>query len=84
MLIRPGIYILKTWNRYLCSCAKSFDLVVTSLRIDRIIATGLGIGRRQSEYSLLSGLIKLNGETVTKKSKEVIVGDIIDRILPES
>jgi len=60
------------------------DLVVSSLRIDRIIATTLGIGRRKVEYNLLKGLVKLNGQTVSKKSVEVSEGDIIDQFSLEN
>ncbi|XP_066910439.1 mitochondrial transcription rescue factor 1-like [Clytia hemisphaerica] len=60
------------------------DLVVSSLRIDRIIATTLGTGRRKVEYNLLKGLVKLNGQTVTKKSVEVSEGDIIDQFSLEN
>lgn len=69
-----------------CFCSSSnnnqgklLQLVVTSLRVDRILATGFAIGRRKAEYSLLKGLVKINGKTVTKKSVEVNEGDIIDQ-----
>lgn len=55
------------------------NLVASSLRIDRVIATTFGIGRRKAEYNLLKGLVKLNGQTVVKKSIEVEEGDKIDQ-----
>jgi len=36
------------------------------------------------EYNLLKGLVKLNGQTVTKKSVEVSEGDIIDQFSLEN
>ncbi|XP_065653286.1 mitochondrial transcription rescue factor 1-like [Hydra vulgaris] len=60
------------------------DVVVSSLRIDRLLATGLGTGRNKIELSLLSGCVKLNGKTVLDKSVEVKKGDIIDRISQEN
>ncbi|CAB3987593.1 PREDICTED: uncharacterized protein C6orf203 homolog [Paramuricea clavata] len=59
---------------------KLIQLVVTSLRVDRVAASGLGIARRKIDHSLLAGKIFLNEEQVTKKSQQVVEGDIIKRI----
>jgi len=65
------------------SGTKTIETVVTSLRIDRILATGLSISRRKIEYSLLRGCVKLNGKVVTKKSIEIKSGDIVDKFIIE-
>jgi len=73
-------------QRYFASnipAGKPFDIVVTSLRIDRILATGLGVGRRKVEYSLLSGCVKLNGQSTAKKNTLVKEGDILDVLADE-
>ncbi|XP_028412863.1 uncharacterized protein LOC114535751 [Dendronephthya gigantea] len=59
---------------------KLIQLVVTSLRVDRVAASGLGLARRKVDHSLLAGNIFLNGEKVIKKSQQVIEGDTITRI----
>ncbi|XP_046847390.1 uncharacterized protein LOC124441015 [Xenia sp. Carnegie-2017] len=59
---------------------KTIVMVVTSLRVDRVAASGLGIARRKIDHSLLSGNIFLNGEKVTKKSRNVVQGDVIKMI----
>jgi len=73
----------QTWLKALfcqqSSQGRIVNLVASSLRIDRVIATAIGIGRRKAEYNILKGLVKVNGQTVTKKSIEVVEGDKIDQ-----
>lgn len=62
---------------------KILNVVVTSLRVDRVVATAFGIGRGKVEYGLLSGLVKLNGDQLKKKSVSIREGDILDLISEE-
>eukprot|EP00112_Aurelia_sp_Birch-Aquarium-sp1_P010522 Seg2241.10 transcript_id=Seg2241.10/GoldUCD/mRNA.D3Y31 product="putative protein C6orf203-like" protein_id=Seg2241.10/GoldUCD/D3Y31 len=59
---------------------KENEYVVSSLRVDRIASSGLGISRRNMDLAFLSKLLFLNGNVVTKKSIQVQVGDVIDHI----
>ncbi|XP_071506801.1 mitochondrial transcription rescue factor 1-like [Diadema antillarum] len=57
---------------------KDLKMSVPSLRIDAILSAGLGISRKKVEDAFLSAKLRHNGQKVTKKSKQVAEGDILD------
>ncbi|XP_071801433.1 uncharacterized protein [Asterias amurensis] len=63
---------------------KDLRQFVPSLRLDAVLGAGLGISRKSVEDAFLSTRLRVNGEKVTKKSKQVKEGDILDLILERS
>ncbi|XP_071499257.1 mitochondrial transcription rescue factor 1-like [Diadema antillarum] len=62
---------------------KDLKMSVPSLRIDAILSAGLGISRKKVEDAFLSAKLRHNGQKVTKKSKQVAEGDILDVVRDE-
>ncbi|XP_072178663.1 uncharacterized protein [Diadema setosum] len=62
---------------------KDLKMSVPSLRIDAILSAGLGISRKKVEDAFLSAKLRHNGQKVTKKSKQVVEGDILDVVRDE-
>jgi len=65
--------------------AKLKNLIVSSLRLDKIASKGLDVQRKKMELAIISGSFRLNGKkeveggtTVFKKHTQVKSGDIID------
>lgn len=65
----------KTW--------KDLTINASSLRVDAILSSGLAISRKKVEDAFLDTRILLNGKKITKKSKMVNEGDVVDVILKE-
>lgn len=63
----------KTW--------KDMSIHATSLRIDVILSGGLGISRKKIEDAFLDARLMLNNKIISKKSKTVRTGDIVDMVL---
>lgn len=59
---------------------KTVKVNVTSMRLDVILKTGLGLSRNKLETTFYESKIRLNGEKVLKKSVHVQEGDEIDVI----
>lgn len=57
---------------------KLLDLVVSSLRVDRVLASGLGMGRSKAGDLIAARKLYLNKEICQKASSEVKEGDEID------
>ncbi|XP_020621953.1 uncharacterized protein C6orf203-like isoform X3 [Orbicella faveolata] len=57
---------------------KKLDLVVPSLRVDRVLASALGIGRSKVKDYVLSRNVYLNKQITSKAASEVNEGDEID------
>ncbi|XP_017779595.1 PREDICTED: uncharacterized protein C6orf203 [Nicrophorus vespilloides] len=57
---------------------KLMNLKVTSMRLDGILKSGLGISRSKVEVMFYESKIRLNGEKVLKKGATVQEGDEID------
>ncbi|XP_072035666.1 uncharacterized protein [Amphiura filiformis] len=53
---------------------------MSSLRIDAVLSKGLNISRKKVEDDFLSTKLRLNGNVVVKKGKQVKVGDTVDLI----
>ncbi|XP_011874573.1 PREDICTED: uncharacterized protein C6orf203 homolog [Vollenhovia emeryi] len=64
--------------------SKVMKVKVSSLRIDLIIKAGFGMTRTKVEEAFYASKLRLNGNKVLKKSKEVAVEDEIDLILHQS
>jgi len=57
---------------------KKLDLVVSCLRVDRVIASGLGMGRRKASDCIAARKLFVNKENCKKAFLEVKEGDEID------
>nr|XP_045594107.1 mitochondrial transcription rescue factor 1-like [Procambarus clarkii] len=53
---------------------------IPSLRMDAILKAGLGMSRNKMEGTFYSSKIRVNGEKILKKSKQLLEGDEIDVI----
>ncbi|XP_071818586.1 uncharacterized protein [Apostichopus japonicus] len=60
---------------------KDLALNVSSLRIDAILSSGLGISRKKIEDAFLEARLMLNNKVISKKSKMVKQGDVVDVVL---
>ncbi|XP_071956619.1 mitochondrial transcription rescue factor 1-like isoform X2 [Antedon mediterranea] len=59
---------------------KNIVQVVPSLRLDSVLSSGLGIARKKVEDAFLKSRLLVNNERVSKKSKMVKAGDVLDMI----
>ncbi|XP_030753202.1 uncharacterized protein C6orf203 homolog [Sitophilus oryzae] len=59
---------------------KVINISVTSLRVDGILKSGLGMARNKIETLFYESKIRVNGEKILKKSTMVREGDEIDLI----
>ncbi|XP_033095318.1 uncharacterized protein LOC117099906 [Anneissia japonica] len=59
---------------------KDLVQVVPSLRLDTVLSAGLGIARKKVEDAFLSNKLRVNNEKISKKSKMVKAGDVLDII----
>ncbi|KAL9969486.1 hypothetical protein ACROYT_G021706 [Oculina patagonica] len=57
---------------------KKLDLVVPSLRVDRVLASALGIGRSKVKDYVVSRNVYVNKQITSKAASEVNEGDEID------
>ncbi|XP_055026177.1 mitochondrial transcription rescue factor 1 [Misgurnus anguillicaudatus] len=62
---------------------KDHEKSVHSLRFDLVLKSGLDIARNGVEDAFYNHKLRLNGQSLTKKSKMVKVGDILDLIIKE-
>ncbi|KAH0946188.1 hypothetical protein HN011_008341 [Eciton burchellii] len=61
--------------------SKVLTVKSSSIRIDNICKIGFGMSRNKVEEAFYKSKIRINGQKVLKKSKEVQEGDEIDMIL---
>lgn len=64
----------------LTKASKIINSSVSSMRVDLLLKTGLGISRNKIETAFYESKIRKNGKKVLKKSESVAVGDEIDLI----
>ncbi|KAK2723228.1 mitochondrial transcription rescue factor 1-like isoform X2 [Artemia franciscana] len=57
---------------------------VSTLRLDLVLKLGLGIPRNKIDEAFYASRIKVNGQKVDKKSKQLFLGDTIDLMLGPS
>ncbi|XP_076841854.1 mitochondrial transcription rescue factor 1 [Brachyhypopomus gauderio] len=62
---------------------KDSEKVIQSLRYDLVLKAGLDIARHKVEEAMYESKLRLNGQVVIKKSKNVKVGDTLDLIVGE-
>ncbi|XP_056616743.1 mitochondrial transcription rescue factor 1 [Triplophysa dalaica] len=62
---------------------KDHERTVQSLRFDLVLKSGLDIARNGVEDAFYSHKLRLNGQSLAKKSKMVKVGDKLDLIINE-
>ncbi|XP_026863992.2 mitochondrial transcription rescue factor 1 isoform X2 [Electrophorus electricus] len=62
---------------------KDNERVIQSLRFDLVLKAGLDIARHKVEDALYDNKLRLNGQKLIKKSKNVKVGDTLDLIVGE-
>lgn len=62
---------------------KDLEKVVQSLRFDLVMKAGLDMARNKVEDEFYSNKLRLNGEKLLKKSKQVKVGDALDLLIGE-
>jgi RNA-binding protein YlmH len=60
---------------------KELKVMVKSLRLDGMVAAGLRIARNKVDDLFLDSKLRLNGERVLKKSKQMNVGDYVDVVI---
>lgn len=58
--------------------SKLINVNVSSLRVDALLRSGLGVARNKIETLFYENKIKLNGQAVQKKSETAEEGDEID------
>ncbi|XP_038049300.1 uncharacterized protein LOC119722953 [Patiria miniata] len=63
---------------------KEIQQYVPSLRLDAVLSAGLGVSRKKIEEAYLGTKLRVNGEKVIKKSRQVKEGDILDMVLERS
>ncbi|KAM9842087.1 mitochondrial transcription rescue factor 1 [Aulostomus maculatus] len=63
---------------------KDMEKHVQSFRFDVIMGAGLNIARNKIEDRFYNRMLRLNGQTLIKKSKSVKAGDTLDLVLSES
>lgn len=59
-------------------------ILVTSLRADLLLKSGVGVARNKIETAFYENRIRLNGKKIAKKSVSCSVGDEIDLIKNDS
>ncbi|KYN21724.1 PREDICTED: uncharacterized protein C6orf203 homolog [Trachymyrmex cornetzi] len=64
--------------------SKVVKVRISSIRLDTISKAGFGISRNKIDEAFYSSKIRINGNKVLKKSKEMKIGDEIDLILHQS
>ncbi|KYQ52342.1 hypothetical protein ALC60_08504 [Trachymyrmex zeteki] len=64
--------------------SKVIKIKVSSIRLDTISKAGFGMSRNKIEEAFYASKIRINGNKVFKKSKEMKIGDEIDLILHQS
>ncbi|XP_012062575.1 PREDICTED: uncharacterized protein C6orf203 homolog [Atta cephalotes] len=64
--------------------SKIIKVRIPSIRLDTISKTGFGISRNKIDEAFYGSKIRINGNKVLKKSKEMKIGDEIDLILHQS
>ncbi|KAG7510613.1 hypothetical protein JOB18_026521 [Solea senegalensis] len=62
---------------------KDMEKYVQSFRYDVIMRAGLDMAHKKIEDAFYGGKLRLNGQTLIKKSKTVKVGDTLDLVLSE-
>ncbi|XP_043921430.1 mitochondrial transcription rescue factor 1 isoform X2 [Protopterus annectens] len=60
---------------------KDLEKVVQSLRFDLVMKAGLDMARNKVEDAFYDNKLRLNGEKLLKKSKQVKVGDALDLLI---
>ncbi|KYN04816.1 PREDICTED: uncharacterized protein C6orf203 homolog [Cyphomyrmex costatus] len=64
--------------------SKVIKIRAASIRLDAISKAGFGMARNKIEEAFYASKIRINGNKVLKKSKEMKIGDEIDLILHQS
>ncbi|XP_035466702.1 mitochondrial transcription rescue factor 1 [Scophthalmus maximus] len=63
---------------------KDMETFVQSFRFNIIMKAGLNMSQKNIEDAFYSNKLRLNGQTLIKKSKTVKVGDTLDMVLSEN
>ncbi|KAL6268780.1 hypothetical protein P5V15_001905 [Pogonomyrmex californicus] len=64
--------------------SKLLKIKVTSIRLDSLSKVAFGMSRSKIEEAFYASKLRINGNKILKKSKEVAVGDEVDLILHQS